>query len=80
MVITCYFSMSDKRVLVISAIVMVAVVMGMSAVAPAMAGNHGSVPPVDTCDAIDNPSDSKSGGNADTGKDKAKENNDCAEV
>ena len=69
-----------NKTLTIAAIVLVAVVMGMSAITPAMAGNHGNSPPADTCDAIDNPSDTKSGGKADTGKDKAKEKNGCAEV
>ena len=73
--------MNMNKTLTITAIVMVAVVMGMSAITPAMAGNHNSgLPPEDTCDALDNPSDTKSGGNADTGKDKAKEKNECSEV
>jgi len=38
--------MSDKRVLTISAIVLVAVVMGMSAMAPAFAPGPPVVPPV----------------------------------
>lgn len=69
-----------NKTLAITAIVLVAVVMGMSAITPAMAGNHSTVPPEDTCDALDNPSDGKSGGNADTGKDKAKDKNGCEEV
>ena len=72
--------MNMNKTLTIAAIVLVAVIMGMSAITPAMAGNHGNSPPEDTCDAIDNPIDDKSGGNADTGKDKAKEKNDCAEL
>ncbi len=56
----------------ITAIVLVAVIMGMSAVAPAMAGNHVNSPPDDPpCDAISNPSDAKSGGNAGPGKTRA---------
>jgi len=48
----------------ITAIVLVAVIMGMSAVAPAMAGNHGNSPPDDTpCEALDNPSDDRSEAN-----------------
>ena len=69
-----------NKTIAITTIVLVAVVMGVSAVTPAMAGNHGNVPPEDMCDALDNPSDDKSGGNADTGKDKAKEKNGCEEV
>jgi len=72
--------MNMNKTLTITAIVLVAVVMGMSAITPAMAGNHANSPPEDTCDAIDNPSDAKSGGNADTGKDKAKEKNECSEI
>ena len=50
--------MSDKRLLVISAIVLVAVIMGLSAVTPAIAGNHGNSPPSgEPCDGLDNPSD-----------------------
>ena len=69
-----------NKTLAITTIVLVAIVMGMSAVTPAMAGNHAGTPPVDVCDALDNPSDDKSGGNADTGKDKAKDKNECAPV
>jgi len=62
-----------NRALVIATIALVAVVMVMSVAAPAMAGNHANVPPDDPpCDAIDNPSDAKSGGNAEKGKGKAK--------
>ena len=72
--------MNMNKTLTIAAIVLVAVIMGMSVITPAMAGNHKNSPPEDTCDAIDNPSDAKSGGNADTGKNKAKVKNGCAEV
>ena len=63
-----------NKTLAITAIVLVAVVMGMSAITPAMAGNHGNVPadPL-PCEALDNPSDDKGGENVDKGKDKAKE-------
>jgi len=55
----------------ITAIVLVAVIMGMSAVAPAMAGNHANSPPDPPCEALDNPSVGKSGGNAGPGKTRA---------
>jgi len=62
------------RALAITAIVLVAVIMVMGAVAPAMAGNHGSVPKDDPpCDALDDPVSSKDGGNADPGKARAAE-------
>ena len=63
-------SMSSK-ILAISATVLFAVIMGFSAVTPAMAGNHGNSPPVrEPCDALHNPSDDR--GAADRGKDKAR--------
>jgi len=61
----------------ISAIVLVAVIMGFSAVAPAMANVPPTDPPdnapEDACDGLYNPSDE----NAAAGKAKAKDNNDC---
>jgi len=66
-------SMSSK-ILAISVIVLVAVIMGFSAVTPAMAGNHGTSPPDDRCDAVvADPVSSKDGGNNDAGKAKAAE-------
>ena len=67
-----------NRALVISAIVLVAVIMVVGAVAPAMAGNHGDKPVTDPpCESLDNPSDDKSGGNADKGKGKARAATEC---
>ena len=64
-----FYIMNSK--IAITAIVLVAVIMGMSAVAPAMAGNHGNSPPdVTPCEELENPSDDRP--EAKSGKDKAK--------
>jgi len=61
-----------KTILAISVIALAAIIMVMGTVAPAMAGNHGTVPKDDPpCDALDDPKSSKDGGNADTGKARA---------
>jgi len=63
------------KLLAISVIIMFAVIMGLSAVTPAMAGNHGASPPEDVrpCDALDKPSDDR----ASEGKDRAIEETEC---
>ncbi len=63
-----------KTILAISVIALVAIIMVMGTVSPAMAGNHGNSPPTEVpCDELDNPSDEKSGGNADSGKGTARD-------
>ena len=65
-----------NRVIPIAAIALVAVMMGMSAVAPAMAVPPEDPPadvPEDACDALENPSN----GNASKGKSKAAESTEC---
>jgi len=63
-----------NKTLVITTIALVAVIMVMGTVAPAMAGNHGTTPKDDPpCDALDDPVSSNDRGNADAGKNKAKD-------
>jgi hypothetical protein len=65
-----------NRAIAISAIALVAVMMGMSALAPAMAVPPEDPPadvPEDACDALENPAN----GNADRGKSKAAEKTEC---
>ncbi len=62
------------RALAITAIVLVAIIMVMGAVAPAMAGNHGTVPKDNPpCDALDDPVSSNDDDKADPGKARAAE-------
>ena len=52
--------------------------MGLSAVTPVMAGNHGNSPPSgEPCDGLENPSDERE--SADAGKSKAKDKTGCGE-
>ena len=65
-----------NRAIAISAIALVAVMMGMSAIAPAMAVPPEDPPadvPEDACDALENPAN----GNADRGKSKAATVTEC---
>ena len=65
-----------NRAIAISAIALVAVMMGMSAFAPVMAVPPEDPPadvPEDACDALENPAN----GNADRGKSKAAEKTEC---
>ncbi len=65
-----------NRVIPIAAIALVAVMMGMSAIAPAMAVPPEDPPadvPEDACDALENPAN----GNAGNGKSKAAESTEC---
>ena len=63
-----------KTILVISVIALVAIIMVMGTVSPAMAGNHGTVPKADPpCDALDDPVSSGDEGKADPGKGTARE-------
>ena len=65
-----------NRAIAISAIALVAVIMGMSALAPAMAVPPGDPPadvPEDACDALENPANEK----AANGKSKAATATEC---
>ncbi len=65
-----------NRAIAISAIALVAVIMGMSALAPAMAVPPEDPPadvPKDACDALDNPANEKAG----IGKSKAATSTGC---
>jgi len=63
-----------NKTLTISMIALVAIIMVMGAVAPAMAGNHGTVPKDNPpCDALDDPVSSGDEGEADRGKNTARD-------